>query len=379
MALTLSEDQLLLKDTASSYLDEHSPVTRMRELRDSEDATGFSRSLWKEMAEMGWLGIPFAEEHGGAGMGFADLAVVMEQCGRVLAPEPFLSTLLLGGQSVALGGSDALRRDVLPAICSGDRIVTLACQERGRFDPLDVSTRAEKKGDAFEINGRKQFVLDAHVAHQLVVVARTSGEPGDRDGLTALLVDGDAAGLSVQRNLMVDGRNAGDVVLEGVTVAADRVLGEVGAAADLLDTVFDRATVCLSAELLGTFTEAFERTLEYLKNREQFGVKIGTFQALRHRAADMWIDLELARSIVREALTAIDEGREDAAELASAAKARCSDTASRITGEALQMHGGIGMTDEEEIGLFFKRAKAAEMTLGDGAYHRDRFATLRGY
>jgi len=379
MALTLSEDQLLLKETARSFLDEKSPVSRMRELRDSEDSSGFSRALWKEMAEMGWLGIPFPEEFGGAGMGHGELACVLEQCGRVLAPEPFLSTVLLGGQAVQLGGSDALKQDVLSAICSGDRILTMAFQERGRFAPYVIATRAESDGDGYVLTGEKQFVLDAHVADEIVVVARTSGDERDRNGLTLFLVDATSAGVSTRRNLMVDGRNAGDVTLDGVKVGADRVLGQVGAGADLLDMVFDRATIGLTAEMLGTFEEAFERTLQYLKDREQFGVKIGSFQALRHRAADMWIELELARSVVREALSALDEDRGDVSELASAAKARCSDVASRITGEAVQMHGGIGMTDEEEIGLFFKRAKAAELTLGDAIHHRDRFAALRGY
>jgi alkylation response protein AidB-like acyl-CoA dehydrogenase len=211
------------------------------------------------------------------------------------------------------------------------------------------------------------------------VAARTSGEFGDREGLTLFVVDAGAAGLSVQRNQMVDGRNAAEVTLEGVRVAAERVLGQIDVGAELLDSVFDRATIGLSAEMLGTFEEAFERTLAYLKEREQFGVKIGSFQALRHRAADMFCELELARSVVREAVTALDEDREDLSQMASAAKVRCSDVASQITGEALQMHGGIGMTDEEEIGLFFKRAKAAELTLGDAIYHRDRYASLRGF
>jgi alkylation response protein AidB-like acyl-CoA dehydrogenase len=379
MALTLSEDQLLLKETARSFLAERSPVSRMRALRDAQDATGFSRALWKEMAEMGWTGIPFPEQYGGAGMGYGELAVVLEQCGRVLAPEPFLSTVLLGGTAIRLGGSDALQKDVLPAVCSGDQLLTLAVQERGRFDPFSIATRAEHEGDGYVIDGRKQFVLDAHVADRLVVVARTRGETNDRDGLTLFLVDATADGLSVRRNHMVDGRGAGDVVLEGVRAGADRVLGEVDAGADLLDAVLDHAAIGLSAEMLGTAEEAFERTLAYLKSREQFGVKIGTFQALRHRAADMWVELELARSVVREALAALDEGRDDASLLASAAKARCSDLASLIAREALQMHGGIGMTDEEEIGLFFKRAKAAELTLGDAIHHRDRYARLRGY
>jgi alkylation response protein AidB-like acyl-CoA dehydrogenase len=255
----------------------------------------------------------------------------------------------------------------------------MAFQEQGRFNPYAIATRAERDGDDYRIDGHKQFVLDAHVADQLIVVARTSGEPGDRDGLTVFVVDASADGLTVQRNQMLDGRNAAEVTLEGVSVATERILGQIDCGAELVDAVFDRATIGLSAEMLGTFVEAFERTLAYLKDREQFGVKIGTFQALRHRAADMFCELELARSVVREALTALDEDREDVPQLASAAKARCSDVSSLIAKEAIQMHGGIGMTDEEEIGLFFKRAKAAELTLGDAIYHRDRYASLRGF
>ena len=379
MGLILTDDQLIVKETARSFLDEKSPVSRMRELRDSEDETGFSRSLWKEMAEMGWTGIIFPEEFGGAGMAYGELGAVLEECGRVLAPEPFVSTVLLGGNAILLGGSGPLKKDLLPGVCSGERILTLAFQEQGRFDPYSVATRAKRDGDGYRLDGHKQFVLDAHVADQLIVVARTSGERHDRDGLTLFAVDAGSAGMSVQRNQMLDGRNAAEVSLEGVLVSAERVLGHVDVGADLLDQVFDRAFIGLSAEMLGTFNEAFERTLAYLKEREQFGVKIGTFQGLRHRAADMFVELELARSVVREALTALDEGREDLSTMASAAKARCSDVSSQITKEAIQMFGGIGMTDEEEIGLFFKRAKAAELTLGDAIYHRDRYASLRGF
>ena len=379
MGLILSDDQLMLKETARSFLDEKSPVQRMRELRDSEDATGFSRALWKEMAEMGWAGIIFPEEFGGAGMGYGEFGAVLEECGRVLAPEPFLSTVLLGGNAILLGGSDPLKKDLLPGVCSGDLILAMASQEQGRFAPYAVATRAQRDGDSYRIDGHKQFVLDAHVADQLIVVARTSGESGDRDGLTLFAVDAGTQGVSIRRNHMVDGRNAAEVTFTGVVVAAERVLGQPDAGAELLDAVLDRAAIGLSAEMLGIFDEAFERTLAYLKEREQFGVKIGSFQGLRHRAADMFCELELARSVVREALSALDEGRDDAPQMASAAKARCSDVSSQITAEALQMFGGIGMTDEEEIGLFFKRAKAAELTLGDSIYHRDRYASLRGF
>jgi len=287
--------------------------------------------------------------------------------------------VLLGGNALLLGGNDPLSKELLPGVCSGERFLALAFQEQGRFHPYQTDTRAVRDGDGYRIDGRKQFVLDAHVADPLVVVTRTSGAAEERDGLTLFAIDSSSDGLSLRRNQLVDGRWAADVTLEGVHVAADRTLGEPDAGAALLDAVYDRAAIGLSAELLGTFDEAFERTLAYLKEREQFGVKIGTFQALRHRAADMFCELELARSVVREAETALDDDRDDVSLMASAAKARCSDVASQITAEALQMHGGIGMTDEEEIGLFFKRAKAAEMTLGDGIYHRDRFASLRGF
>jgi alkylation response protein AidB-like acyl-CoA dehydrogenase len=379
MGLILTEDQLILRDMAKNFFDDKSPVERMRALRDSQDPTGFARGLWKEMGELGWIGILFPESVGGAEMGYGELGVVLTECGRVLAPEPFLSTVLLGGNAILLGGNEPLQKDLLPDVCSGDRILCLAFQEHGRFAPYAVETSAKRDGSGYRIGGRKQFVLDGHVADQIVVVARTAGASGDRAGLSLFVVDADAPGIAVERAAWVDGRNAALITFDDVAVDASRVLGEIDAGADLLDAVFDRATIGLCSEMVGSFEEAFERTLQYLKTREQFGVKIGSFQGLRHRAAHMFGELEFARSVVRDAQSAIDDGRDDVAECASGAKARCSEVANLIGGEAVQMHGGIGMTDEEEIGLFFKRLKAAELTLGDAIYHRNRFAGLRGY
>jgi alkylation response protein AidB-like acyl-CoA dehydrogenase len=379
MGLILTEDQQILRDMAKGFFDEKSPIERMRKLRDSRDDTGFTRELWKEMGELGWLGILFPEAVGGADMGYGELGVILAECGRVLAPEPFVSTLLLGGNAILLGGNEPLQKELLPDVCSGDRILSLAFQEQGRFAPYSVETNATRDGDSFRIRGSKQFVLDGHVANQIITVARTAGGVGERDGLSLFVVDADAPGLSIQRTEMVDGRNAARISFDDVAVDASRVLGEIDAAADVLDAVFDRATIGLCSEMVGCFEEAFERTLEYLKTREQFGVKIGSFQGLRHRAAQMFGELEFARSVVLDAQSAIDDARDDVAECASGAKARCSDVANLIGGEAIQMYGGIGMTDEEEIGLFFKRLKAAEFTLGDATYHRNRFAGLRGY
>ncbi|MAE94467.1 MAG: acyl-CoA dehydrogenase [Deltaproteobacteria bacterium] len=379
MGLILTEDQLILRDMAKGFFDEKSPVERMRTLRDSQDETGFSRDLWKEMGDLGWLGIPFPEAVGGADMGYGELGIILAECGRALAPEPFLSTVLLGGNAILLGGNEPLLKELLPEVCSGERILCLAFQEQGRFAPYSVETRATRDGDGFRIQGSKQFVLDGHVADQIVTLARTAGSTGERDGLSLFVVDAGAAGLTIQRSELVDGRGAAQVSFQDVTIDGARVLGEIDGAADLLDAVLDRATIGLCAEMVGCFEEAFERTLEYLKTREQFGVKIGTFQGLRHRASEMFGELEFARSVVLDAQSAVDDARDDVAECASGAKARCSDVACLIGGEAIQMHGGIGMTDEEEIGLFFKRLKAAELTLGDAVYHRNRFAGLRGY
>jgi alkylation response protein AidB-like acyl-CoA dehydrogenase len=379
MSLVLSEEQELIKQTAAEFIREKSPVTELRALRDKEDPVGFSRGLWKEMAELGWPGIPLPEDHGGAGLGFAELGVLLEECGRTLAPYPFLSTVVLGAGAVELSGTEAQKQAILPGVSKGETLLALAFQERGRFAPYAIETSATPADGGYRLSGEKTFVLDGHVADHLIVAARTGGAAGDRSGLTLFLVGPTAQGCSIKRTSMVDSRGAARVKLDGVSVSADAVLGSVGNGADVLDPLFDRAAVALSAELLGLSTEVFERTIQYLKTREQFGTRIGTFQALKHRAAAMFCELQLSQSIVLDALRALDEGRADASRIASAAKARCSDTASLVTCEGLQMHGGIGMTDEEEIGLFLKRAKAAELAFGDAAYHRDRFARLTGF
>ena len=379
MALVLTEEQQLLQETAREFVGENLPVTHLRALRDAKDPDGFSRQLWKEMAGLGWTGIVFPEEYGGSALGYAELGIVLEECGRTLAPEPFVSTVLLGGNAVLLGADEQAKKEILTGICKGETVLALAFQERARFRPYDVSTAAEAAGGGFKISGEKVFVLDGHVADHLIVVARTSGRPGDREGLTLFLVPPDAKGVEVQRTFMVDSRNAARVKLDAVEVSKGQVLGGVDGGAKILDAVFDRATIGLASEMVGTINEAFERTMRYLKTRKQFEVVIGSFQALKHRAAHMFCEVELVQSLVLDALRAIDDGRDDVPLMASAAKARASDTASLVTREAIQLHGGIGMTDEEEIGLFLKRAKAAELTLGDSAYHLDRFARLQGF
>ena len=380
MQLVLTEDQELLAKTAADFAAEHSPVSRMRALRDANDADGFSRELWRQMAELGWVGIPFPEEFGGADMGLAGLAVVLEALGRKLAPEPFLSSVLLGGQALLLGGSERQKSEWLPKLVEGERLLTVAYQERrSRYDLRCVATRAERNGAGWCLRGEKIQVLDGSAADGIIVVARSSGGERDADGITLFVIRPDASGLRVERQHRVDSRNAAVVSLDGVAVGTEDVVGDEGRGGDLLERVVDRATVGLCAEMLGSMSEAFERTLGYLKQREQFGVPIGSFQALKHRAAQQFIEIELCRSVVMAAARGVDEGAEDAARLVSLAKARCSDAAILVANEAIQMHGGIGMTDEHDIGFYLKRARVAELTFGDSAFHRDRWARMGGY
>ncbi|MEE8474765.1 MAG: acyl-CoA dehydrogenase [Myxococcota bacterium] len=380
MQLVLTEDQELLAKTVADFAEDRSPVSRVRSLRDDGDPDGFSRSLWREMAQLGWVGIPFPESVGGADLGLAELALVLEGLGRKLAPEPFLSGVLLGGQALLLGGSPAQQEKWLPKLVEGEWWVTLAYQERSsRYDLRTVATRAEAAGAGWRLNGEKIQVLDAHSADLIVVAARTAGEERDAAGITLFAIPRDAAGLRLEPQRRVDSRSAALVCLDGVAASADDIIGTEGEGGDLLERVVDRATVGLCAEMLGAMSEAFERTLTYLKQREQFGVPIGSFQALKHRAAEQFIEIELCRSAVMAAARAVDAGQNDAPKLVSLAKARCSDTAILVANESVQMHGGIGMSDEHEIGFYLKRARAAELTFGDAAFHRDRWARLSGY
>ena len=381
MDLVLSEEQELLRQTAREFVAGRSSFKRLRALRE-DDPDGFSRPLWQEMGRLGWLGIVLPVEHGGLGLGYYDLMVVMEELGRGLMPEPMLSSVLLGANAILLGGIPAQQAEHLPAVAAGERLLTVAYQEAGgRYRPHHVETRARAAGTGWVLAGEKVHVLDGHVADHLVISARTAGETAATEGVTLFLMPRDTAGVTVRRIARVDARNAAIVELRDVRVGRDAVVGEVDGGAALLGRVLDRATIALTAEMLGSMLAAFDMTIDYLKTRVQFGVLIGTFQALKHRAARMFVETELARSAVMHAHRVLDEGRDDAevARAAAIAKARCSDAFTLIGNEAVQMHGGIGMTDEHDVGLYLKRLRGNEMTFGDAAWHRDRFATLQGF
>ena len=379
MALVLNEEQVMLKDAAAGFLAEKATVAHLRALRDAANEQGYDESVWREMAEMGWAGIAIPEEFGGLGYGYTGLGLVLEQAGRHLTASPLESSVLVAATLVLELGNQAQKEQLLPVIAAGDKLVTLALQEGRHHAPEQVAATAQAAGDEWVISGCKVLVLDAHVADTFIVIARNAGAGGDTDGLCAFLVDAGAEGLSVERRSMVDSRNAGVLSMEQVRVPAENLLGEAGSAWAGLSRALDIANIGLASELLGLSSEAFERTVAYLQERKQFGRVIGSFQGLQHRAAELFAELELARSIVLRALQAIDAGEQDLALLASATKAKLCEVAQRATNESIQMHGGIGMTDEHEIGFFIKRARVAQHTLGDYNYHLDRFAVLSGF
>jgi acyl-CoA dehydrogenase len=379
MPLVLTEDQAMLRDSAAGFLAQRASVAQLRALRDSQDATGFDPAVWREMADMGWAGIAIDEGHGGLGFGYVGLGLVLEQAGRHLSASPLESTVLVAAPVLAALGSSEQAAQWLPAIAAGERIVSLALQERGHHAPLATGLRASRDGERWVLQGSKSMVLDAHVADAFIVVARTEGRPGAEGGLGAFLVPSDAAGLSVERRHLVDSRNVGALTLKDVHVPASDVLGDPAGAWPGLSRALDIAALGLASMLLGLSEAAFERTLGYLRERRQFGKPIGAFQGLQHRAAHLYAELQLARSIVLQGLQAADAGEPDLARAASAAKAKLCEVATLATNESLQMHGGIGMTDEHDIGLFLKRARVLQQLFGDYHYHIDRFARLSGF
>ncbi|NQX87557.1 MAG: acyl-CoA dehydrogenase family protein [Halioglobus sp.] len=379
MSLVLNEEQLLLQSTAEDFFRDKAPVSALRKLRDENDTDGFSRNLWREMTEMGWAGTFLPERYGGLECGFAELGVVLQAGGRTLVASPLFSCVALSASALLLGGSELQKEELLPRIASGDLLLSLAFQEGSHHNPTAVETLAQENGDGFSLSGRKAYVPDGHVADRLIVVARTDGQTGDEHGLSLFLVSSDSPGVHLERQCMVDSRNMAEVRLDAVEVSRNELLGELHGGYALLCQVLDRGNIALAAEMLGSLQSAFGRTMDYLKQREQFGELIGSFQALQHRASKMFCEIELSKSVVLNALQAIDEGADNLPLVASMAKVQVAETFRLVSGEAIQMFGGIGMTDEEEIGFFLKRARVAQQMLGDEHYHLQRYATLRGY
>ena len=374
----LTEEQSMIRDQAKSWTTEQAPVGAFREMRDSKIETAFVPATWDAMVEMGWTGIIVPEQYGGSDLGFLTFGLVLEEVGRQLTASPLFASALVGASALLMGGNDAQKQEVLPGIVDGTKILTLALEEGPRHAPQNTALAAEKSGSGFKLTGSKTFVHEGMSATSFVVVARTSGAAGDTNGITLFLVNADANGLTRNQVKTVDSRGYANLDLDDVEVDSDAVLGSVDGGYPILESILDRARAGISAEMLGTSSQAFDMTLEYLKTREQFGQVIGSFQALGHRAAGLFGQMELARSCSEAALQAIDDS-DNVEQMASLSKCRVGEFLYEMSNQLIQIHGGIGMTDEFDAGLYLKRARTLETAFGNRSFHRDRYATLAGF
>jgi len=379
MALVLSEEQSILRDSARGLIGDKAPVSHLRQLRDTRDASGFSRDLWKTFAEMGFSGLLVPQDFGGSGLGCVEAGVVMEEIGRNLMPSPFLATSVLAASALSRGGSAAQKSEHLPGIADGSLLASLAIDEGAKHRPLMTKMQAVRSGNGFRLAGDKAFVVDGHAAGLLIVAARTAGAAGERDGLTLFLVDPKAKGIEIERTAMVDSHNAARVKFDSVEINADGVLGEVDQGGLLLEGVLNVGRGAVASEMVGIAEGVFGRTISYLRERKQFGKAIGEFQALQHRAAQLFIEIEITRAAVLKALQTLDTNFEKASAAVAVAKARAGSTATLAVQEGVQMHGGMGMTDQFDIGFFMKRARVCQELFGDSNFHADQLARMKGY
>src|SRR5947199_3127155 len=379
MALVLNEEQTLLRDSARNLITDKAPIAHFRKIRDDKDARGYSPDMWKTFAEMGFCGLLVPEQFGGSGLGCVEAGVVMEEIGRTLMPSPFLSTAVLAASALSRAGSAAQKSEHLPKIADGSLLAALAVDEGAKHRPLQTKMQAVRSGNGFRLNGAKAFVVDGHTADLLIVAARSGGSAGERDGLTLFLVDPKAKGIGTERTVMVDSHNAARIRFDNVEVNADGVLGEVDQGHQLLEGVLNIGRGAVASEMVGVSEEVFGRTVVYLKERKQFGKAIGEFQALQHRAAQLYIEIEITRAAVLKALQTLDADFENAGAAVAVAKARGGSTATLAVQEGVQMHGGMGMTDQFDIGFFMKRARVCQELFGDSNFHADQLARLKSY
>ena len=379
MGLVLNEDESLLQDAAEGFFADKAPVKELRKLRDNRDEIGFSQSLWKEMAEMGFTGVLVEEEYGGVDMGFMASGIIAEQMGRNLSASPFLSTAILAATAIREGGSDDQKSSWLPKISSGDAIIALALDERAKHNPDNITTTAERSGNGFKLNGSKAMVVDGHVADALIVAAKTGSQEDGTEVTSLFLVDPNTKGISTERTIMLDSRNSARVDFNEVEISGDALIGNIDDGEHILRKVLNAGRAAVSAELLGAGSKAFESTVAYIKERKQFGKIIGEFQALQHRASHLYSEIENARSAVMAALTALDKNDDNSEDICAMTKAKLGSVAKLASQEGVQMHGGVGMTDEYDIGLFMKRIRVLQELFGDASYHMNKVALSNEY
>jgi len=383
MALAYNEEQRSLVKTARDFVNSKSPVEAFRKVREAgrtnPAAPAYDSNVWNAIVELGWAGMPFPEAYGGFEFGYMGLAGCMAELGGTLTASPLLSSVVLSGTTILRAGTEEQKQHYLPQISSGETLFALAIDEGVHHQPSHVATSAKKDGTNYILNGEKTLVIDGHSAQQLIVSARTSGDVNNSKGISLFVVDATSKGVKIERTHLVDSRGYARITFTNVSVPAGSLLGNPDEGFTALDKALDYGRICLAAEMLGGIEEIFVRTVKYLKERKQFGELIGTFQALQHRAAHMYTQIEMCKSSLMNALDAMESNKPNFPQLCSGAKAIISDTFELVSNESVQMHGGIGVTDELDIGLFLKRARVSAALLGSARFHYDRYATLAGY
>ena len=379
MKLILTEEQEFLRDTAKDFAQERTPVAHFRSLRDNNDQNLWDKGIWQEMVNLGWSGILIPEEFGGSYFGVAGISVILQECGKTLTPSPLFSTGVLGAYAISNFGTQEQKEQYLPKIVNGEITTALAVDESSHHDPSKTSLTAEKKEDNYILNGKKTFVIDGASAEVLIVLTRTSGNSGELAGLTLFIIDSNADGINKIKLDMADSRNYANINFNDVKCSNKDILGALESGGETVESILDIGRITISAEMLGNAESAFETTIEYLKQRKQFGVLIGTFQALQHRAAAMFCEIELTKSAVMAAVQGADERSNELQRLSSLAKTIAGETLHLVSNEAIQMHGGVGVTDEYDLGFFIKRSRVAEQIFGSSTYHTERYANLSGF
>ena len=379
MKLILNEEQQMLRDSAKDFAEQKTPVSHFRGLRDNKDPLNWDKEIWKEMVDLGWSGILIPEEFGGSDFGLAGISVIMQEVGKTLTPSPLFATAVLGASAITSFGTQDQKSKYLPLIASGEITTALAVDEESHHAPANTITKAELVNDKWILNGKKKFVVDGASADVLIILARTSGAKGENTGLTLFILDANAKGVEVIKTDMADCRNYANIVLNNVAVDKTAILGDQESGGEAVDKILDEGRIALASEMLGNSEAAFEMTINYLKERKQFGVLIGTFQALQHRAAEMFCEIELTKSAVMAAMQGADENNNDLQRMASLAKSIAGETLYLVSNESVQMHGGIGVTDEYDIGFFMKRARVAEVIFGGANFHQERYANLSNF
>lgn len=374
MALIINEEQQMLKTSTKEFLDLKSPLSSLRDLRDNSYKT-YDKELWMEMVEMGWTALTIPEKYNGLNFGYVGLGQLLEEMGRKLTLSPIVSTVLLSSTLISLSKNEILKAKLFQEIMNGSKLVSVAHEEGVHHNPNMLNSLLSKKGERYVLNGNKNFVIDGSLSDYLIVSSKD--ESGSNTML--VLVDSKSDGISFNNKVHMDSRTYSDISFNNVKVEESSFLSQGNDGNSILEKTFDIARVGLAAEMLGSIQEAFEMTMNYLKEREQFGVKIGSFQALQHRSAIMFGEIELCKSIVLKSLQAIDSNDSNLPKLASLAKAKLGMTFKLVSNEAVQMHGGIGVTDDADIGFFLKRARVIQRTLGDSNYHLDRLAKMNNY